>query len=58
MGGGQRDPSEIARLTDHALSLGTVHMADAFDDMQFYCKTVALGSFVKIARNAGAATRV
>jgi hypothetical protein len=49
---GQRDSSGAARKIDYTLSYGTVHVADIVYDKQFYCKTVALGPIVKIARNA------
>ena len=47
-----------SRVIDEALSYGTVHVADIFMTSRVYRKTVALGPIVKIARNAGAATRV
>jgi hypothetical protein len=56
--GRQRDPSSAAGVIDYALSYGTVHVADISYDKHFYRKTVALGPIVKIARNAGATTRV
>jgi hypothetical protein len=56
--GRQRDPSSAAGKIDYALSYETVHRADSLYDKQFFRKTVALGSFVKIARNAGATTKV
>jgi hypothetical protein len=56
--GHQRDPSSAARLIDYALSDGTVHVEDISYDKHFYRETVALGPIVKIARNAGATTRV
>jgi aspartate/methionine/tyrosine aminotransferase len=55
--GGQRDPSSAAGIIDYALSYGTVHVADILYD-KFYRRKVALGPIVKIARNAGATTRV
>jgi hypothetical protein len=56
--GRQRDPSSAKRVIDYALSYGTVHVADFLDDKEFYRKTVALRPIVKLARNAGATTRV
>jgi hypothetical protein len=56
--GRQRDPSSAAGVIDYTLSYGTVHVADILYDKQFYRKTVAQGLIVKIARNAGATTRV
>jgi hypothetical protein len=56
--GRQRDPSSAAGVIDYALSYGTVHVADILCAKQFCRKTVALGPIVKIARNAGAMTRV
>jgi hypothetical protein len=53
-----RDPSGAAGVFDCALSYGTVHAADILYDKQFSLKTVALGITVKIARIAGATTRV
>jgi hypothetical protein len=54
----QRDPLSAAREMDYALSYGNVHVADILCDKQVYRKTVALGSVVKIAWNAGETTRV
>jgi hypothetical protein len=58
LGGRQRDASGAAGVIDHALSYGTAHVEDISMTSRFYSKTVALGPIVKIARNAGAATRV
>jgi hypothetical protein len=56
--GRQRDPSSVAEVIDYALLYGTVHVEDIVYDKRFYRKTVTLGPIVKIARNAGATTRV
>jgi hypothetical protein len=56
--GRQRNPSGAAEEIDYALSYGTVHVADILYDKKSYRKTVAQGSPVKVARNAGATTRV
>jgi hypothetical protein len=56
--GRQCDPSSAAGGNRLTLSYGAVHVADILYDKQFYRKTVALRPIVKIARNAGATTRV
>jgi hypothetical protein len=56
--GRQRDPSVSAGVIDYAHSYDTVHVVEILYDKQFYRVTVALGPIVKIARNAGATTRV
>jgi hypothetical protein len=56
--GRQRDPSGAAGVINYALLCGTVQATDILQYKQFYRKTVALGPIVKIARNAGATTRV
>jgi hypothetical protein len=56
--GRQGDLSGVEGVIDNDLSYGTVHVADILYIKQFYRKTVALGPIVKIARNAGATTRV
>jgi hypothetical protein len=58
LGGRQPDPSGAAGVIDYALSYGPVHVADICMTSRVYRETVALGPIVKIARNAGAATRV
>jgi hypothetical protein len=45
-------------VIDYALSDGIVHVADILYDKQVYRKTVALWPIVKIAKNAGATTKV
>jgi hypothetical protein len=45
-------------VIDYALSDGAVHVIDILYDKQFYRKMVALRPIGKIARNAGAKTRV
>jgi MinD superfamily P-loop ATPase len=54
----QRDPSSAAEAIDYALSYGIENVVDILYDKQVYRRTVALGPIVKIARNAGATTRV
>jgi hypothetical protein len=54
----QRDSLSIANVIEYAPSYGTFHLAELRMTSRVYCKTVALGPIVEIARNAGAATRV
>jgi hypothetical protein len=56
--GRQRDRSSFPQVIGYALSYGNVHVAYILYDKQFYRKSVALGPIVKIAKNAGAMTRV
>jgi hypothetical protein len=56
--GRQRDPSSAAWGFDYAISYGSVHVAYILYDKQSYRKTMAIVPIVKLARNAGATTRV
>jgi hypothetical protein len=58
LGGRQRDPSGATGVIDYALSYGTVHVVYICMTSRVSRKTVALRPIVKLARNAGAATRV
>jgi hypothetical protein len=56
--GRQRNSSSAAGIIDVALSCVITHVADILYGKHFYRKPVALGPTVKLARNAGATTRV
>jgi hypothetical protein len=56
--GRRRDSSSSAEVIDYALSYANVHVADILYDKHFYRKMVTLGPIGKVARNAGATTRV